>query len=131
MASRRLPYRLVSQMDMGFGHWAQRIVYSKEDLLISLSNSLRLREQEIAERRSIKGRVMALFLGEDAGDTIGIDGMRLKQLLELAQGGAPAELVLAGFYEVDLAVFRDRLAEVPPPDLRDQTHSHPPTVVRR
>lgn len=128
MSSQNSAYRLVSKMDQGVGHMAQRLVYSKEDLLISLSNSLRQREYEIAERGSLKGRLMALFVGKDSGDTIQIDGMRLMQLLELTDGEAPEGLVLAGLYELDLAFFRTLLAKVLPAATPD---AGPPTVVRR
>lgn len=130
MSSQESAYRLVSKLDKGVGHMPQRLVYSDEDLLISLSNSLKLREQEIAQRGTFLGRLMALFLGRDAGDTIQIDGMRLMQLLELAEGKAPEGLVLAGFYDVDLAFFRERLAKVSGPAMRDQIYQDSPTVVR-
>lgn len=113
-------------MKPGVGHLAQRLVYSDEELLISLSNSLRLREREIAERTTLKGRLMTLFVGEDDGKTIRIDGMRLKQLLELAGGSAPDDLALAGLYEVNLEYFRVLMGRVLPPDVL----TRPASVVR-
>ena len=118
-------------MDYGIGHMAQRLVYSEDELLHSLSNSLRLRDHEIAERGSLKSRFMALFLGKDKGDTIRIDGMRLMQFLELTEGEAPEGLILAGFYDVDLAFFRPRLAKLLPEEMRQEAPKDPPTVIRR
>ena len=114
-------------MKPGVGHLAQRLVYSDEELLISLSNSLRLREREIAERATLKSRLMKLFVGADDGKTIRIDGMRLKQLLELAGGTAPDDLALAGLYEVNLEYFRVLLGRVLPSD----GPTRPVSVVRR
>lgn len=131
MSSRNSAYRLVSKMDQGVGHRAQRLVYSEEDLLISLSNSLRQRDHEIAGRASLKGRLMALFVGKDSGDTIRIDGMRLMQLLDLADGKAPEGIVLAGFYDVDLAFFRALLAKVLPEGASIKVYDQTPAVVRR
>ena len=114
-------------MKPGVGHLAQSVVYSDEELLVSLSNSLRLREREIAERATLKGRLMKLFVGADDGKTIRIDGMRLKQLLELAGGSAPDDLALAGLYEVNLEYFRVLLGRVLPSD----GPTRPVSVVRR
>ena len=130
MSSQESAYRLISKLDMGVGHLAQRLVYSEEDLLISLSNSLKQREQEISQRGTLLGRLMALFVGRDSGDTIRIDGMRLMQLLELAEGKAPEGLILAGLYEVDLAFFRERFARASDPAMRDDICRDSPTVVR-
>ena len=90
----------------GVGALAQRLVYSDEELLVSLSNSLKLREQEIAERDSLKGRLMALFVGKDSGDSIRIDGMRLKQLHDLTGSTPREEINLNASYDINLEYFR-------------------------
>jgi len=92
------------------GALAQRLVYSDDELLVSLSNSLKLREQEIADRNSFTGRLMALFVGKDAGDSIQVDGMRLNQLHDLTGSKPRSQINLSGLYEVNLAYFEALLS---------------------
>jgi hypothetical protein len=99
-------YVLATKVAGGVGSLAQRLVYSDEELLISLANSLKLRKQEIAELGSFTSRLMALFVGKDAGNDISIDGMRLKQLQDLAGSKPAAGIDLNGIYDVNLAYFR-------------------------
>ena len=106
-AFRRIPGKQVS----GAGGLMQRLVYSNEELVNSLGNSLRFREQEIAQRNSISGRLMALVLGRDDGRSIEIDGMRLHQLLALVNTSPDEKLDLNGFYEVNLEYFRAMLRQ--------------------
>jgi len=86
--------------------YAQRMVYSDEELLASLTTSLRFREQEIADRNTFMGHLLAFFVGEDPGDSIAIDGMRLRQLHELAGSKPKHEIDINGTYNVNLANFR-------------------------
>ncbi|WP_193370635.1 hypothetical protein [Pelagibius marinus] len=95
----------------GVGALAQRLAYSDEELLVSLANSLKLREQEIADRNSLTGRFTALFVGKDGGTTIKFDGMRLKQLHELAASRPPRDINLNAFYEVNLEYSRILLSK--------------------
>ena len=90
----------------GVGALAQRLVYSDEELLVSLSNSLKLREQEIEGRDSLTGRLMSLFVGQDPGDNIQVDGMRLKQLHDLAGSRSREEIDLNATYDTNLEYFR-------------------------
>jgi len=100
------PHQFEFRVAKGVGALAQRLVYGEEELLVSLSNSLKLREQEIANRDSLTGRLMALFSGKDPGDSIQIDGKRLNQLHDLA-GSTPREQInLNAFYDVNLEYFR-------------------------
>ena len=99
-------YHLVTRVEHPVGALAQRLVYIDEELLVSLTNSLKLRELEISELGSFTSRLMSLFVGNDAGDSIRIDGMRLKQLHDLAGSKPRAEIDLNGIYEVKLAYFR-------------------------
>jgi hypothetical protein len=104
-------YHLVTRVEHAIGALAQRLVYSDEELLVSLSNSLKLREREIADLGSFTSRLMSLFVGKDAGDSIRIDGMRLKQLHDLAGSRPRAEIDLNGIYSVKLAYFRVLLSK--------------------
>jgi hypothetical protein len=104
-------YRLATKVAQGVGALAERLVYRDDELLVSLSNSLKERELEIAELGSFTSRLMSLFVGKDAGDTIGIDGMRLKQLHDLAGSRPRAEIDLNGIYTVNLAYFRVLLSK--------------------
>ena len=97
--------RFAFKVARGVGVLAQRLVYSDEELLVSLSNSLKLREQEIAQLGSFTSRLLSLFAGKDAGDSIRIDGMRLKQLHDLAGSRPRAEIDLNRLYDVNLAYF--------------------------
>ncbi len=99
-------YAFDFKVAQGVGALAQRLVYSDDELLISLSNSLKLREQEIADSNSFTGRLMGLFTTKDTGDGIQVDGMRLKQLHDLTGSKPRKEINLNGLYDVNLAYFQ-------------------------
>jgi hypothetical protein len=89
--------------------FAQRLTYSDEELLVSLSNSLKMRELEIEEQGSLQGKLMTFFVGKDSGDTIEIDGVRLKRLVELTGLGPREDVDIDQVYAVKLAAFRELL----------------------
>ena len=103
-----------------FADTVARAPYSTDDLITSLSNSIKLREAEIRGKLS---SVLQTFLGrrrdEINHETIVIDGMRLQQLFALAgqQGSEPiADLEL---YRLRLAVLRELVDAVKMKDRRD------------
>lgn len=102
-------YSFDIKVAQGVGSLVQRLVYTDHELVVSLSNSLKLREQEIEGRGTLAGRLMALFVGRDEGNTIQIDGMRLKQLSELSEAKPHQDILLAGMYIMNLEVFREML----------------------
>jgi len=90
-----------------------RTRYTDEALLISLHNSLKLHEHSVRQSQSILGRLMAL-LGKPLAepDKIEIDGMRVKQLFELADSTPPILVKINKNYFLDTAEVRSLLDAV-------------------
>lgn len=63
--------------------------YSDEELLASLENALKLHALELKQRKNLLGRLLALFQADVAEERISVDGVRLRQLYNLA-GVAPS-----------------------------------------
>ena len=92
----------------------QRLVYTEEELLIPLSNSLRVHQVEIEDEDTLTGRIAAFFGEAMDREMITIDGMRLKQLFELLQEEPPVNIRISQMYRVDVKSLRDMLARTSP-----------------
>ena len=84
----------------------QRLVYAEDDLLISLSNSLKLHESEVRDSRTFVGRFMSLFTESVNPEKITVDGMRLMQICDLAQKKPALEISPGRNYEVGVQDLR-------------------------
>ena len=96
----------------GFADHMQRKVYGTEELLISLTNTLKLHEHAARTAQSPLGRIVELFAKRTDPDNLKIDGMRLHQLFELAGSMPPLEIAVGASYIIDLPSFRDLLSAV-------------------
>ncbi|WP_282605423.1 hypothetical protein [Pelagibius sp. Alg239-R121] len=79
----------------------QRLAYSEEDLMITLSNRIKAHENEVRESKTMLGRFMGLFTNPINPDRMEIDGMRLHQIFELAGQSPSTKIILGASYIVD------------------------------
>ena len=89
----------------------QRLVYAEDDLLVSLSNSLKLHESEVRDSRTFIGRFMSLFTETVNPEKITVDGMRLMQICDLAQKKLPLEISPGRNYEAGVQDLRRLVTE--------------------
>ena len=106
----RLDPGLRRTVSEGFADHMQRKVYGTEELLISLTNTLKLHEHAVRTAQSPLGRIVELFGKRTDPDNLKIDGMRLHQLFELAGSTPPLEIAVGASYIIDLPSFRDLLS---------------------
>lgn len=98
-------------MTRSLANYSQRIAFSGENLIISISNSLAIHKQDVREAKTLIGRFLGLITKPVDPDNIKIDGTRLMQLFDLAQSAPPAKLFAGGEYNVDLASFVELLSK--------------------
>lgn len=85
------------------------IPFTPEQLVVSLSNSIKVREHELRWRSSFPGKLLLRFR-RDKPETIVVDGKRLSHLFRLMDV-LPSESIDPGAnYEVDLAQLRTIVA---------------------
>ena len=89
-----------------FSGWSIRI----EELMISLTNSLKLREHEIRQHGkrpfgAASSRTMIAPIKDP--DKIEIDSMRLQQLFDLTDREPPEEISIGAAYKIDLSGIPD------------------------
>ena len=82
---------------------ASRLVYSSEEPVVSLSNTLKIFEHE---QTGLWNRILTWFGRAPVTDQIEVDGMRLQQLYELARTKSPADIKLTMMYALQVDVFR-------------------------
>jgi len=119
-----IPKRRYADADRGqamarqFANYSQRVAYSGENLIISISNTLVIHNQNVREAKTLIGRFLGLITKPVDPDNIKMDGTRLLQLFDLAGSTPPIRLVASGEYYVDLVSIvellsnaKDRLQE--------------------
>ncbi len=81
----------------------RRLVYSDEELVVSLSNTLKIFEHE---QTSLWTRIQTWLFKRPPSDEIEIDGMRAKQLYDMARTKPQLEIKLNTIYALQVDVFR-------------------------
>lgn len=94
-----------------FAGAAQRLGFSGENLIISISNTLAIHKQDVREAKTLIGRFLGLITKPIDPGNIKMDGMRLMQLFDLAQSKPPIKLSASSEYNVDLASFIELLSQ--------------------
>ena len=106
----RLRTGLAQTIAKGVADNFRHLVYEDKELFASLSNTLILHEEDVRQASTLLGRFIGLFSAGPNPDHVKVDGMRLRQLLELAQITPPVEIVISGAYEIDLPSLRNALS---------------------
>lgn len=90
-----------------FGDLMQRLVYTDDQLVVSVSNSLKLHGQMVRQSQSLLGRLIAVFAGQITDpDVIEIDGMRLQHLYTLSRSEPPEKIAIRKAYAMKVTVVR-------------------------
>lgn len=92
-------------MARGLASYSQRVDYSGENLIISISNTLAIHKQDVQDTKTLIGRFLGLFSKQIDPGNIKMDGTRLKQLFDLAHSTSPIRLSAVGEYSIDLVSF--------------------------
>jgi hypothetical protein len=87
----------------GLGDLMQRLVYTDDQLVLSVSNSLKLHD---LERQSLMGKLLAMFAPLTGDPDIKIDGMRLQHLYKLAKSTPPVEIAISKTYAMEVKELR-------------------------
>ena len=88
-----------------FADTSQRMGYSPENLIISISNTLGIHKQDVREAKTLIGRFLRLITKPVDPDNIKMDGTRLMQ------STPPLKLSASGEYNIDLASFVELLSK--------------------
>ncbi|MBL4890452.1 MAG: hypothetical protein JKX91_01225 [Rhizobiaceae bacterium] len=94
-----------------FAETSQRMGYSGENLIISISNTLAIHKRDVREAKTLIGRFLELITKPIDPDNIKLDGTRPMQLFDLAQSKPPIKLSASGGYNVDLLSFVELLSK--------------------
>lgn len=94
------------------GNQVRRLAYSRDELIASIGNSIKLHDHEIRESRTLLGRVFAIFAQAKDPDWIEIDGRRLVHLFQLSQTKPSVNLSVSETYYVEVDGLRQLLTAV-------------------
>jgi len=104
LTHRRPPARIF--LLPGLQKYSQRVAYSREALIVSLGNTLKIRDQDLRWRKTWVGKTLCKFERKTDPNAIEIDGMRLAQMLELVGEDLAGKISVSNHYSVDLEWFR-------------------------
>lgn len=102
---------LVGEFEDQAASYIQRMVYHDADLIVSLTNSLKIHAHETKSRNSLIGRLSSLVMRPRDPEFIEIDGMRLYQLYKVVEREPPTEILVGGTYVVDIFSLKKMIAE--------------------
>ncbi len=92
--------------------YVQRLAYSKDGLIVSLGNSLKLHDHEVARGKTFLGRIMGRITSATDPDWIDIDGTKLLQLYQFTELEPPIELSASQVYCAETAGLRLMLSKL-------------------
>lgn len=111
------PKRRYANADRGqamarkFANYSKRVAFSGENLIISISNTLAIHNQNVRDAKTLIGRFIGLFSKSVDPENVKIDGTRLQQLFELTQTEPPIKLSGNLEYHVDLTSLSNMLSK--------------------
>ena len=94
------------------GDIVQTLTYDSDDLLISISNLLKIHDYGVEQSRGIVGQIVGMLSGKKNPDWQDVDGTRLFQLHQLAKQEPEFELSASQIYSVEVAGLRAMLKKV-------------------
>ncbi len=94
------------------GDFVQTLTYDSDDLLISISNLLKIHDYEVEQSQGIVGRIVGMLSGKKDPDWQDVDGTRLLQLHQLAKQEPEFELSASQIYSVEVVGLRAMLKKV-------------------
>lgn len=98
-------------MARNFANYSKRVAFSGENLIISISNTLAIHNQDVREARTLIGKFIGLVSKSVNPENVKIDGTRLQQLFELTQSEPPINLSGNLEYHVDLDSLSNMLSK--------------------
>ena len=108
----------VNRMVTGTADTFQRLVYDEQDLLVSLTNTLKSHDHDVQKSRTLIGRIVDIFATPIDPDHIEIDGMRLCQVFDAAEKERPEGVIPGGTYLVDVYSLRHMVSKAQHKTLR-------------
>ncbi len=91
------------------GEFAQKIGYSRQELIIVIENMLKMKEHEGKLSKIILQRFFGMFVKLNDNDKIQIDGTKLIQLFQFAKKPPPIKLSPLAIYQVDVLMLKELL----------------------
>ncbi len=92
--------------------YMQRLTYTKEQLITSITNLLKIHEYEVKSAETLIGSFIGLFSTQTDPDNIKIDGMRLLKLFDFSELEPPIKISIQHNYSVDITSVRKMLADI-------------------
>ncbi len=91
------------------GEFAQKIGYSRQELIIVIENMLKMKEHEGKLSKIILQSFFGMFVKLNNNDKIQIDGTKLMQLFQFAKKTPPIKLSPLAIYQVDVLMLKELL----------------------
>ncbi len=92
--------------------YMQRLTYTKEQLITSITNMLKIHEYEVESAETLIGSLIGLFSTQTDPDNIKIDGMKLLKLFDYSKLEPPIKISIQHNYSIDIASLRKMLADI-------------------
>ncbi len=91
------------------GREIRELPYTDQELITSLTNSLKSRVLELEQRTTVMGKLLTLFVTPDSPDQIQIDGVRLNHLYRLARVEPGRDVDVNEDHQIGLQAFKELL----------------------
>jgi len=105
-------HMILNRNETSLGNLMQRLAYADDELIVSLSNSLKMHDYEVKQRKTLWGRFVTLFTTVKDPEWFEVDGTRLLQIFQLADVEPPVKLSASMTYSIETTELRTMLQKV-------------------